>query len=189
MSTNPSSAGGADIGLVGLGMMGRNLALNLAGQGFAVAGCDSDAEMCAAFADALAADGGEGAAHSSLSDMVATLARPRRILLLVPAGAAVDEVITALLPMLDAGDVLVDGGNSHYPDTGRRAAHMEGSGVRFLGVGISGGAEGARLGASIMAGGDGPVSMPRRRSSNPPQQWSGMNPVSCGCNRRRPVIS
>lgn len=147
-------AGLADLGVVGLGVMGRNLALNLAGRGFAVAGCDSDADKCAALEDALMADGGKGEAHSSLSGMVAALARPRRILLLVPAGAAVDEVIAALLPMLDAGDVLVDGGNSHYPDTERRAAQIAGSGVHFLGVGISGGAEGARLGASIMAGGD-----------------------------------
>jgi 6-phosphogluconate dehydrogenase len=139
-------AGDAALGLIGLGVMGRNLALNLSDKGVAVAGWDADAAARAAFA--------AGPAAADLPDLLRRLRRPRALLLMVPAGKPVDEVIEALLPQLAPGDLVADGGNSHHRDTARRATAMAGRGVAWLGLGISGGEAGARHGPAIMAGGE-----------------------------------
>ncbi len=141
-----------EVGLVGLGVMGRNLLLNIAGHGHAAAGCDRDGGKVRA----LRAEGrgGKVAAAGSCRELLALLERPRAIIMLVPAGRPVDEVVGELLPHLERDDVLVDAGNSHFRDTEARARRAAARGVRYLGVGVSGGEEGARRGPSIMAGGD-----------------------------------
>ncbi|HYG88557.1 MAG TPA: NADP-dependent phosphogluconate dehydrogenase [Azospirillum sp.] len=144
-----SASGTADLGVVGLGVMGRNLAANLADHGAVVAGYDLDPECRRAFAD-----GVPGAVPcASPEDLLAALKTPRLILMMVPAGAAVDALIAVLLPHLSDGDVLIDGGNSHYADTRRRALRTMESGVHLIGLGVSGGEEGARRGPALMAGG------------------------------------
>lgn len=140
---------GAALGLVGAGTMGRALAENLAGRGHAVAVFDRDAAKAAALADAVA---GIVAARDAAA-LVGALARPRAVLLMVNAGRPVDDVLEALLPLLDPGDAVLDGGNSHYRDSERRAAAAAARGIDYLGLGISGGEEGARHGAAVMAGG------------------------------------
>ena len=141
-----------DVGLVGLAVMGRNMVLNLEEKGFRVAVYNRTASKTEAF---LAGEGKgkkiEGAYDPG--DFAALLERPRVILLMVKAGEAVDKAIAALLPHLEEGDILMDGGNSFFEDTERRARELEEKGIRFLGVGISGGEEGARFGPSIMPGG------------------------------------
>jgi 6-phosphogluconate dehydrogenase len=145
--------GNADIGLIGLAVMGRNLALNLADHGFAVAVYNRSPERTEAFlAGPASATSIVGA--DSLGDLVAMIERPRRILLMVKAGPSVDEQIDSLLPHLDTGDIIIDGGNSHYEDTERRLARLAPHGIRYVGAGISGGEDGARHGPSIMPGGD-----------------------------------
>ena len=139
----------ADMGLVGLGVMGRNLAANLADHGTAVAGYDLDAGRREAFA----AQAATAVPCASTEEMLAGLKTPRMILMMVPAGAAVDELVGALLPKLAPGDVLIDGGNSHYTDTRRRVEQTAAAGVHFVGLGVSGGEEGARHGPALMAGG------------------------------------
>jgi len=140
-----------ELGMVGLGVMGRNLLLNVAGHGFPVAGCDRDPDKVRALVQEGAAMDVAGCAD--LPALVALLKLPRAVMLLVPAGTAVDAVITELVPLLDAGDLIIDGGNSHYPDTDRRAAALAAQGLQFLGLGVSGGEEGARRGPSLMPGG------------------------------------
>ncbi len=144
----------ADIGLIGLGTMGGMLALNIADHGFTVAAVDASEGA----ADRLKASAGSLAssirACASLADLVQSLTAPRSVLLLVPAGQAVDDLIGELIPLLDSGDTIIDAGNSNFRDTQRRCAAMRSDGVRFLGVGISGGAEGARFGPAMMAGGE-----------------------------------
>jgi len=140
----------ADAGLIGLAVMGRNLALNLADYGYQVAvynRTDGATETLAAAHHAIT-----GCATPSA--LVAALKRPRVILLMVQAGVAVDAVITTLVPLLEAGDILVDGGNSHFRDTERRCRDLHHRGLLFVGAGVSGGEEGARRGPSIMPGGD-----------------------------------
>lgn len=140
-----------DLGLVGLGVMGENLALNFARNGFSVCGFDLDAGRRVRFDERT-----QGLrAHSApdLCTLVTRLARPRRILLMVPAGAPVDAVLVDLRPLLDAGDVLIDGGNSLYTDTARRMKALEGSGILYVGSGVSGGEEGALRGPALMPGG------------------------------------
>lgn len=140
------------IGIVGLGVMGRNLALNIEQNGFPVAGYDLDPARVQAFTRGE----GEGRAllgAKSLAALCAALERPRRIILLVPAGSPVDDAIAQLLPHLEPGDILIDGGNSHFMDTERRCAELEKAGLRFVGMGISGGEEGARKGPALMPGG------------------------------------
>jgi 6-phosphogluconate dehydrogenase len=141
----------AQFGMVGLGTMGRNFLLNIAEHGFSCAGFDIDAEKRQLLA--AEASGLNVVAAGSPVEFVAALERPRRIMLLVPAGKIVDAVINDLLPHVEAGDILIDGGNSHFLDTERREAFLSEKGIEFLGVGVSGGEEGARHGASIMPGG------------------------------------
>ena len=143
-----------DFGLVGLGVMGRNFILNVADNNFKAYGYDLDQEKV----DALKKEGGDLAkvdATSDISTFVEALAAPRKIMLLVPAGKIVDQVIETLLPHLDKGDIIIDGGNSFFTDTDRREAYLKEKGINFFGAGVSGGAEGARKGPSIMPGGDG----------------------------------
>lgn len=137
--------------MIGLGTMGRNFLLNVAENGFAAVGYDLDAEkrrLLLAEGIRLPLETAE-----SMEEFAAKLAAPRSIMLLVPAGKVVDAVIADLLPHLKAGDLIIDGGNSHFSDTDRREAELAGQGIGFLGVGVSGGEEGARSGPSIMPGG------------------------------------
>ncbi|MBB4266529.1 NADP-dependent phosphogluconate dehydrogenase [Roseospira visakhapatnamensis] len=146
--------GRARMGLVGLGVMGRNLALNMADKGVGVAAHDPWPEARTRLTEALAETPGlDITVTDGPADLVASLPAPRAILIMVKAGEPVDAVIASLTPLLAAGDTLIDGGNSHYLDTQRRAAALEAMGLRFIGLGISGGEEGARHGPSLMAGG------------------------------------
>jgi 6-phosphogluconate dehydrogenase len=139
----------ADIGVLGLGVMGRNLALNIADRRFSVVGYERDpALLTQAMATA------EGLiVHGELERFVTSIKRPRALLLMITAGAPVDQSIKALLPLLSPGDVLVDAGNSDYQDTGRREALLRQARIGYLGLGVSGGEEGARHGPALMAGG------------------------------------
>ncbi len=139
----------ADIGVLGLGVMGRNLALNIADRRFSVVGYERDpALLTQAMATA------EGLiVHGELERFVASIKRPRALLLMITAGPPVDQSIKALLPLLSPGDVLVDAGNSDYQDTGRREALLRQARIGYLGLGVSGGEEGARHGPALMAGG------------------------------------
>lgn len=141
----------ADIGLVGLGVMGENLALNLERNGFAVSGFDLDAGKRRNFN--ARTQGLRAGAKDSMAVLVASLKQPRRILMMVPAGAAVDAVLEDLQPLLSSGDVVIDGGNTLYTDTQRRIAALGGTGIHFVGAGVSGGEEGALLGPALMPGG------------------------------------
>lgn len=142
-----------DFGMIGLGTMGRNLLLNMADHGFAVIGFDKDASKTAILESAATADTTiKGSA--SLAEMVQQIKIPRKIMMLVPAGLAVDSVIKDLLPLLQTGDIIIDGGNSHYTDTQKRIDHLKDKNIHFTGMGISGGEHGARTGPSIMPGGD-----------------------------------
>jgi 6-phosphogluconate dehydrogenase len=141
-----------DIGIIGVGVMGRNLAFNIADHGFSVAVYDRAAAQIESLKTE--ASGKAIVATTSLREFVQILQRPRIILMLVPAGAPVDAVIEDLLPLLQTGDGLIDAGNSHFRDTDRRTAKLEAMEVLFMGVGISGGEHGARFGPSIMPGGN-----------------------------------
>jgi 6-phosphogluconate dehydrogenase len=142
----------AILGIVGLGTMGHNLLLNIADKGFPIAGFDRKPEKTADIRQEVA--GRPVYLTSDLGELAAILQPPRAILILVPAGAAVDSVVDGLIPHLSAGDILIDSGNSHFTDTDRRQADLAGRGLRFLGMGISGGAQGARHGPSMMPGGE-----------------------------------
>jgi 6-phosphogluconate dehydrogenase len=139
--------------MIGLGVMGRNLLLNMADHGFPVAGFDLDATKTTTL-ESSATPGTTVKGFNTLAEMVRALEKPRRMMMLVPAGKPVDDVINSLLPLLEKGDIVIDGGNSHYTDTLRRVKFMEDKGFHFMGVGISGGEQGARTGPSIMPGGD-----------------------------------
>ncbi len=143
----------ADLGMIGLGVMGRNLVLNLEGQGFSVAVWNLESDWTDAFLD----QEGKGrriTGTRSFPELVRSLGRPRRILMMIKAGRPVDATLESLLPALESGDVVVDGGNSHFEDTVRRQKLAAGKGIHFFGLGISGGEEGARFGPSLMPGGD-----------------------------------
>ncbi|HSF85084.1 MAG TPA: decarboxylating NADP(+)-dependent phosphogluconate dehydrogenase [Acidimicrobiia bacterium] len=142
----------ADIGVIGLAVMGRNLILNMADHGYTVAAYNRTTTKVDEFLAGEAAGTSVVGAHT-LSELVAQLRTPRRVMLMVRAGGAVDAVIDELLPLLDPGDIVVDGGNSQYTDTIRRTEALEDAGFMFVGTGISGGEEGARYGPSIMPGG------------------------------------
>ncbi len=143
---------GCDLGLIGLGVMGRNFALNVADHGFSVAGCDLAADKV----QKLAAEKTEGLdvrAGADLKEFVGWLRRPRAVMLLVPAGEPVDSVIEEIAPLLDKGDLIIDSGNSRFVDTDRRSESLAEKGLQFMGMGMSGGASGARHGPSLMPGG------------------------------------
>src|SRR5664280_380449 len=141
----------SEIGMVGLGVMGRNLVLNMADHGFSVAGYDKDTNQV----EALRKESGERNIRGAtdIKQLVGSLRRPRAIMILVPAGAPVDSVIKDLLPHLEKGDLIIDAGNSYFKDTDLRARNLAAKDIQFLGVGVSGGEDGARHGPSIMPGG------------------------------------
>lgn len=140
-------------GLIGLGVMGQNLALNIERNGFSVMGYDLNPDTVTAFLQG-AASAKQIKATTSIKEFVDSLQRPRKILLMVTAGAAVDAVIDALKPWLKPEDLIIDGGNSYFEDTERRSQALEKEGLHYLGLGVSGGAEGALWGPSLMAGGN-----------------------------------
>jgi 6-phosphogluconate dehydrogenase len=144
---------GADIGLIGLAVMGRNLVLNLNDHGYRVAVYNRTAAKVDEFL-AGEASGTKVVGTNSLEALVAALESPRVVMMMVKAGPAVDAIIDQLIPLLEPGDIVIDGGNSHYPDTNRRVTRLAEHGLHFVGMGISGGEEGARHGPSIMPGGD-----------------------------------
>jgi 6-phosphogluconate dehydrogenase len=152
-----------DIGVVGLGVMGSNLALNMERHGFGVAGYDLDATKAAAFTRA-GASGKRLSAADSPAALMAMLEKPRRILLMVPAGAPVDSVIAHLTGHLEAADILIDGGNSFFLDTERRGQARAAEGFHYVGAGVSGGEQGALWGPSIMPGG-------------PREAWEALAPI------------
>jgi len=141
----------ADIGLIGLAVMGQNLVLNMARNGYRVAIYNRTTQTMRDFLATHPDQELNGA--ETLEDLVAGLSRPRKIMLMVKAGRPVDAVIDQLKPLLDPGDLIIDGGNSHFKDTERRSQELDQSGLRYLGTGISGGEEGALWGPSIMPGG------------------------------------
>jgi 6-phosphogluconate dehydrogenase len=142
----------ADIALIGLAVMGQNLVLNMDDHGFTVAVYNRTVSKVDDFL-ANEAKGTKIVGAHSIEELVKLLKRPRRIMMLVKAGKAVDDFIEQLLPYLEPGDIIIDGGNSHFPDTIRRTAYVESKGLLFIGTGVSGGEEGARRGPSIMPGG------------------------------------
>lgn len=156
----------ADIGIVGLGVMGANLALNLADSGNAVSVYNRTPSTTMDFMAGEAVNK-DIVSAVSLEELVETLERPRRVLLMIPAGNPVDTVIEDLVPLLEPGDIILDGGNSLYTDTERRTESLTDLGIRYLGVGFSGGEEGARHGPSIMPGGN-------------PQAWEAMEEMLKG---------
>jgi len=142
----------ADIGLIGLAVMGANLVLNMESKGFTVAVFNRTTSKVDEFVDGPAKGKSIIGTHS-IEDLVANLERPRKVMLLVKAGSAVDDFIELLLPHLEQGDIIIDGGNSHFPDTIRRTKYVESKGLLYIGTGVSGGEEGALKGPSMMPGG------------------------------------
>ncbi len=142
----------ADIALIGLAVMGQNLVMNMADHGFTVAVYNRTTSVTDAFVSGPAKEMSIVGAHS-LEELVAALKRPRRVMMLVKAGKPVDDFIEKLIPLLEPGDIIIDGGNSNYEDSIRRTAYVESQGLLFIGTGVSGGEEGARHGPSIMPGG------------------------------------
>jgi len=151
------------IGVVGLGVMGHNLALNMERNGFPVAGYDLDPDRTRAFL-AGPAQGRAITGVNSPAELMAVLEKPRRVLMMVPAGSAVDSAIAHLVPHLETGDILIDGGNSRFQDTERRSRSLAEQGYQYIGTGVSGGEEGALWGPSMMPGGQ-------------PEAWAAVAPV------------
>lgn len=163
----------ADVGLIGLAVMGQNLVLNMNDRGYTVAVYNRTTSKVDDFLEDAAAGRDTVVGTRSVEEFVATLKRPRRIILMVKAGDVVDKFIDTLLPHLESGDIIMDGGNSHFPDTIRRTKDLEDKGILFLGGGISGGEEGARHGPSIMPGGH-------------PEAWSQMKEILRSIAARTP---
>jgi 6-phosphogluconate dehydrogenase len=153
----------ADIGLIGLAVMGQNLVLNMSDHGFKVAVFNRTLCRVDDFLGQCAKGTGIRGAHS-LEELVSLLKRPRRVMLMVQAGRPVDDFIGQLIPLLEPGDIIIDGGNSNYNDSIRRTAYVESKGLLYIGTGVSGGEEGARLGPSIMPGGS-------------PAAWKHVKPI------------
>ena len=142
----------SDIGLIGLAVMGENLVLNMESKGFTVTVYNRSAEKVDAFLSGRGKGKNIRGTHS-IEELVSSLERPRKVMLMIKAGSAVDEMIETLIPHLSPGDIIIDGGNTHFPDTNRRTAYVESKGLLYIGTGVSGGEEGALLGPSIMPGG------------------------------------
>jgi 6-phosphogluconate dehydrogenase len=142
----------ADIALIGLAVMGQNLILNMNDHGYTVVAFNRTVSKVDDFLNE-AAKGTKVIGAHSIKEMAGLLKRPRKVMLMVKAGAAVDEFIELVLPHLEPGDVIIDGGNSHFPDTIRRTKYLESKGLMYVGTGVSGGEEGARFGPSMMPGG------------------------------------
>ena len=141
-----------DIALIGLAVMGQNLILNMNDHGYTVVAYNRTTAKVDEFL-AKEAKGTKVLGAHSIAEMVSKLKRPRRVMMLVKAGKPVDEFIEQLIPHLEAGDIIIDGGNSLFDDTARRVKHCESKGLLYIGTGVSGGEEGARRGPSIMPGG------------------------------------
>ncbi len=142
----------SDIGLIGLAVMGENLVLNMESKGFSVSVYNRTSQKVQDFITGR----GKGKniyGASSLQELVSSLSTPRKVMLMVKAGQAVDDFIEKLIPLLEPGDIIIDGGNTHYPDTNRRTALVESKGLLYIGTGVSGGEEGALKGPSLMPGG------------------------------------
>ncbi|MHC4595403.1 MAG: NAD(P)-binding domain-containing protein, partial [Planctomycetota bacterium] len=146
----------ADIGLIGLAVMGENLILNMESKGFTVACFNRTVSKVDNFINGRAKGKNIIGCHS-IEELAENLKTPRKIMLMVKAGAAVDAFIEKVLPALEDGDIIIDGGNSHFPDTMRRTEFVESKGKLYIGTGVSGGEEGALLGPSIMPGGSPPA--------------------------------
>ncbi|HOZ98091.1 MAG TPA: decarboxylating NADP(+)-dependent phosphogluconate dehydrogenase [Niabella sp.] len=142
----------SDIGVVGLAVMGENLILNIESKGFRVTAYNRTVDKVENFVNGRAKGKNILGAHS-IEELTASLKSPRKVMLMVKAGKPVDDFIELLIPHLDQGDIIIDGGNSHFPDTERRVKYVESKGLRYIGTGVSGGEEGALLGPSIMPGG------------------------------------
>lgn len=142
----------SDIGLIGLAVMGENLVLNMESKGYTVSVYNRSTQKVDDFLSGRA-KGKKITGTHSVEELVNSLERPRKVMLMIKAGDAVDEMIDTLLPHLDKGDIIIDGGNTHFPDTNRRTAYVESKGLLYIGTGVSGGEEGALLGPSIMPGG------------------------------------
>ena len=153
----------ADIGLVGLAVMGENLVMNMESKGFTVAVFNRTVEKVTKFVEGRA-KGKNIIGTYSLQELADSLEKPRKIMMMVKAGQAVDSLIDQLLPILDPGDILIDGGNSHFPDTIRRTEYVESKGLLYVGCGVSGGEEGALNGPSMMPGGS-------------PAAWGSVKPI------------
>ncbi|MBR5410732.1 MAG: decarboxylating NADP(+)-dependent phosphogluconate dehydrogenase [Clostridia bacterium] len=153
----------SDIGLVGLAVMGENLVMNMLSKGFAVAVYNRTAEKVDRFVEGRAKGLAVTGCHT-LEELVAALEKPRKVFLMVKAGQAVDDLIDRLLPLLEDGDIVIDGGNSHFPDTIRRTSYVEAAGKLYIGTGVSGGEEGALKGPSLMPGGS-------------PAAWEHVKPI------------
>lgn len=153
----------ADIGLIGLAVMGENLVLNMESHGFTVAVYNRTTARVDEFINGRA-KGKKIIGTHSIPELVAQLKRPRKVMMMVKAGAAVDDMIAQVAPHLEPGDILIDGGNTHYPDTTRRTRELKAKGLLFIGTGVSGGEEGALLGPSIMPGGN-------------PEAWPHVKPI------------
>lgn len=155
--------GEADIGLIGLAVMGQNLVMNMNDHGYKVVVYNRTVSKVDEFLQK-AAKGSKVVGAKNLKDFFKTLKRPRKVMFMVKAGVAVDELIEECLPFLEKGDIVIDGGNSHYPDTERRYKSLKEKGILYMGTGISGGEEGARHGPSIMPGGN-------------PDAWPHVKPI------------
>ena len=156
----------ADIGLVGLAVMGENLVMNMESKGFTVAVYNRTSDKVKNFVEGRA-KGKNIIGTYSLQELADNLAKPRKVMLMVKAGQAVDNIIEQLLPYLEEGDIIIDGGNSHFPDTIRRAEYIESKGLLYVGTGVSGGEEGALNGPSMMPGGS-------------PAAWEYVKPIFQG---------
>ena len=156
----------SDIGLIGLAVMGENLILNMASKGFTVTAYNRSTDKVESFINGRAKGQTIRGAYS-VEELVQSLEKPRKIMIMVKAGAPVDATIESLVPHLEKGDIIIDGGNTHYPDSIRREAYLKEKGIHFVGAGVSGGEEGALTGPSIMPGGS-------------PEAWEFVKPIFQG---------
>ena len=153
----------ADIGLIGLAVMGENLVMNMESKGFTVAVFNRTTSKVTNFVEGRA-KGKNIIGCYSIEELAQNLAKPRKVMMMVKAGEAVDNMIEQLLKVLEPGDIIIDGGNSHFPDTARRTAYVESKGLYYIGTGVSGGEEGALKGPSMMPGGS-------------PEAWPYVKPI------------
>ena len=153
----------SDIGLIGLAVMGENLVMNMESKGFTVSVYNRTAQKVTNFINGRAA-GKNIVGTYSLKELVKSLEKPRKVMMMIKAGQAVDDTIEQLIPLLEEGDIIIDGGNSHFPDTSRRTAYVESKGLLYIGTGVSGGEEGALKGPSMMPGGS-------------PAAWESVKPI------------
>ena len=155
--------GKADMGLIGLAVMGENLILNMESHGFTVAIYNRTVDKVDSFINGRAKGKNIIGCHT-IEELIANLKSPRKVMLMVKAGKPVDDFIELLIPHLEKGDIIIDGGNSHFPDTTRRTKYLEEKGLLYIGTGVSGGEEGALKGPSIMPGGS-------------PDAWKHVKPI------------